>query len=372
MTNVKRVLIVSQGYPSVVNRHGFGFVHARAKIYNTHGIKSIVFVPSDRSDHYIYEDVEVFKGSYGLVKAIVKVFDPDVMAVHAPTPRLLKHLIEIDIPKIVWIHGAEVLVRSLHHYIPPLGIKNNVIKLYLLFHDMLRNEILRSLLRRVEAIVYVSHWMQMMTEKYLRIRHPNSYVIPNPVDTDLFRPLSKLSENRKDCISVRALEWKYGIDIAVKAFSRSSFKLVVIGKGSLEGYIRRLIDIYNANVELVTTGIEHGKLPEVYNRFAVFVAPSRTEAQGVAMCEAMSCGLPVVATRVGGIPEFVIDGYNGLLIPPEDPVSLRKAVRKLLTDSSLYEELSKNARKYAVEKLSHRVVFKKELEVFKSAIQQHK
>jgi len=212
----------------------------------------------------------------------------------------------------------------------------------------------------------------MMTEKYLRMRNPNSYVIPNPVDTDLFRPLLELSEDQKDCISVRALEWKYGIDIAVKAFSRSPFKLVVFGKGSLEGYIRRLINIYNSNVELVTTGVEHRKLPEVYNKFAVFVAPSRTEAQGVAMCEAMACGLPVVATRVGGIPEFVIHGYNGLLVPPEDLVSLRKAVRKLLTDPSLYEELSKNARKYVIKKLSHKVIFEKELEVFKLAIQHHK
>jgi len=372
MTNVKRILIISQGYPSAVNKHGFGFVHARAKIYNNHAIKSIVFVPSDKSDHYIYEGIKVFKGSYSLLKAIVKIFGPDVIAVHAPTPMLLRHLIEIHIPKIVWIHGAEVLIRSLHHYIPPLGIKNNITKLYLLFYDIYRNERLRSLLKRVEAIVYVSRWMQTMTEKYLRIRHPNSYVIPNPVDTDLFKPLPELSENRKDCISVRALEWKYGIDIAAKAFSRSPFKLIIIGKGSLEGYIRRLINIYSANVELVTTGVDHGKLPELYNKFAVFVAPSRTEAQGVAMCEAMASGLPVVATRVGGIPEFVIDGYNGLLVPPEDSVSLRKAVRKLLTDSSLYQELSKNAREYVVNNLSHKVIFEKELEVFKSVIRQHK
>jgi len=372
VNSVKRVLIVSQGYPSPINRHGFGFVHARAKIYINYGLKSIVFVPDNKVDHYIYEGVKVFRGPYGLLLEIIKTFDPDVTAVHAPTPTILKYLIKDGVPKVAWIHGAEVLLRSLHHYVPPFGVKNNISKLYLLLYDLYRNELLRSTLKSVEAVVYVSRWMQRMTERYLRLKHPNSFIIPNPVDTDLFRPLPELmEEKRKDCISVRALEWKYGIDIAVKAFSKSRIKLVVFGKGSLENYIRRLIRTYDANVELVTTGVEHGKLPEIYNRFAIFVAPSRTEAQGVAMCEAMSSGLPVVATRVGGIPEFVINGYNGLLVPPEDSVSLRRAVRILLTDSSLYEELSKNARKFAINTLSHRVIFEKELNAFKSAIQQH-
>lgn len=369
MSAVKRILIVSQGYPSSTNKHEFGFVHARAKIYSTYGVKSVVYVPSINIDNYQYEGIKVFKASYHLLSRIIKMFDPNVIAVHAPSPMLLKYLIKIDVPKVVWIHGAEVLLRSLHHYISPFGVKNNIMKFYLLIQDIIRNEKLRSLLRDVIAIVYVSRWMQVMTEKYLRIRHPNSFVVPNPIDTDLFKPLSTLEERSKDCISLRALEWKYGIDIAVKAFSRMPFKLVVIGRGSLESYIRTLIKVTEANVELITSGIDHGELPRVYNKFSVFISPSRTEAQGVAMCEAMSCRLPVVATNVGGIPEFIINEYNGLLVPPEDPISLRQAVIRLLTDTSLYEELSKNARKFVVNNLSYEKIFEEEMRAFKFAIQ---
>jgi len=113
--------------------------------------------------------------------------------------------------------------------------------------------------------------------------------------------------------------------------------------------------------------IEHEKLPMVYNQFGYFVAPSRTEAQGVAMCEAMACGLPVIATRTGGIPEFVEDGFNGLLVEPENPLKLRKAIKTLVLNRELYKHLSKNAVSSVKNNLSHLAIYRKEYEVLKLA-----
>lgn len=83
------------------------------------------------------------------------------------------------------------------------------------------------------------------------------------------------------------------------------------------------------------------------------------------MCEAIACGLPVIATNVGGIPEFVKNGINGMLVPPENPKALLKAIKQLLADEQLYNTLSENGAKYAKENLSHKEIYKKECSVFK-------
>lgn len=367
-----KVLLVAPNYPSPKNKHSFGFVHSRAKIYSERGLSVQVYTPSNTNNPiaYSYEGIKAFKGPHFLLREIIEEFDPDVIAVHAPSPYLLTHINNFQKPTVVWIHGAEVLIRAFHHYIAPLGMKNQIQKAFSLFYDGARNLILRQALKKADAIIYVSKWMQKMVEKYLMIKHPKTFIIPNPVNTMMFKP-SQTNNTTKMTggISIRALEWKYGLDIAVKAFTNSKISLTIVGKGSLEIYLKNLAEKINANVKFVTDGLEHNKLPAFYNKFAFFVAPSRTEAQGVAMCEAMACGLPVIATNIDGIPEFVINEYNGILIPPENPTALRQAVTTLVSDNTLYNFLSQNARKFVVSTLSHELIFNKELEIFKMAIE---
>jgi glycosyltransferase involved in cell wall biosynthesis len=85
--------------------------------------------------------------------------------------------------------------------------------------------------------------------------------------------------------------------------------------------------------------ISNEDLRNAYRRAAVFALPSLVEAFGVAILEAMASGTPVVATRVGGIPELVEHGVNGLLVEPDDPGQLAEALRQILTESKLAEAL---------------------------------
>ena len=72
----------------------------------------------------------------------------------------------------------------------------------------------------------------------------------------------------------------------------------------------------------------------------IFVMPSRSEGLPMALLEAMAYGMAVVATRVGGIPEVVDDGVDGLLVPTEDPAAIATALRGLAADPSLRERLA--------------------------------
>jgi glycosyltransferase involved in cell wall biosynthesis len=78
----------------------------------------------------------------------------------------------------------------------------------------------------------------------------------------------------------------------------------------------------------------------------IFVLPSISEACPNALLEAMTIGLPVVATRVGGIPALVEDGKTGLLVPPGDPLSLARAIIRLIEDPGLAAALAARAREH--------------------------
>lgn len=365
-----RILTVAPFYPDAKNISTYRFVHARTKNYVKAGNKVRVFVPSKRfSLTYNYEHINVMRAPLDFIVDLTNKFDPDVITVHGPNGRWFTRLSKLNRPMILWIHGAEALPIAFHNYFCPFILKDNVKKILLLSYDPIKRTLLRRLIQSSMAVVYVSKWMKNTVERYTLIKHPLSFIVPNPIDVGLFKPVRKKNVSRiNKGISVRALMWKYGLDIAIRAYSKmKGAHLTVVGKGPLEGYFRKVANICESSVTMMTAEIEHEKLPTVYNQFGYFVAPSRTEAQGVAMCEAMACGLPVIASRTGGIPEFVVDGFNGLLVEPENPLKLRKAIKKLVLNRELHNYLSRNAVRSVRDNLSHALIYRKECKVIKRA-----
>ena len=82
----------------------------------------------------------------------------------------------------------------------------------------------------------------------------------------------------------------------------------------------------------------------------------------------MACGLPVVSTNVGAIPEVVKDGICGILIPPGDRRALKEAITILLTDEKLRRKLSHQAREYVLKNFSYNVVAEKTVKIYEMAL----
>lgn len=98
----------------------------------------------------------------------------------------------------------------------------------------------------------------------------------------------------------------------------------------LQGYIK----LHNIETQTILKMFTLHEMPDVYRGSDLFVLSSENETFGQVFIEAMSCGLPVIGTKVGGIPEIISDSYNGYLIPPDDSSILAQKIEKLMNDRS--------------------------------------
>jgi glycosyltransferase involved in cell wall biosynthesis len=178
-------------------------------------------------------------------------------------------------------------------------------------------------------------------------------IIGNGIEADVFKPL----EQGKNCdrqgklrfITVSRLIKRKGIENIFKALAgltepeRNQLELMIVGSGSYEKHLRDLCrDLHISDVVSFYGYCPRDKLFELYNRADVFVLPSLSESFGMVFLEAMACGLPVIATSVGGIPELVENGVNGFLVPPDDVASIKTAIREISSNQDLREIMSLN------------------------------
>jgi glycosyltransferase involved in cell wall biosynthesis len=122
------------------------------------------------------------------------------------------------------------------------------------------------------------------------------------------------------------------------------FHIDLIGSGPDSGKLRSLADELLLNDHVTFHGfIPHGEhLWRFFQNAEVFVLPTHTEAYPTVVIEALSFGLPVIATNITSIPELIRNEVNGLLVPPRCPAELASAMRRLLADKALRQKMSDN------------------------------
>jgi glycosyltransferase involved in cell wall biosynthesis len=109
-------------------------------------------------------------------------------------------------------------------------------------------------------------------------------------------------------------------------------------------------------------------IPELLASFDLFVLPSRSEGFGRVNLEAMAMGKPVISTNVGGIPEVVVDGVTGILVPPGEPNALSRALMKLLADPSQRESMGREGRRRVEEHFTLQVHVQRIQEIYRDVL----
>lgn len=129
------------------------------------------------------------------------------------------------------------------------------------------------------------------------------------------------------------------------------FRVLVVGEGGLRDSVTDYAQRNGLASKLVLLG-EREDVPEILAASDIFVLPSNWEGLPLTIIEAMMAGLPIAATRVGGVPELVEDGVTGYLVPPQNAHALGEAIGKLLADSGLRQRMGKAGRRRALEQFS--------------------
>ncbi|MBD3313736.1 glycosyltransferase [Candidatus Woesearchaeota archaeon] len=189
---------------------------------------------------------------------------------------------------------------------------------------------------------------------------PQKKVIPLGVDTKEFKPLKSKGSAKKrirlrptDIVIgfVGRIGWEKDLPTLDKAFSalqrkyRGVLRLLVVGSGLP---LKRLFRSLENVIHIKATS----KVAKYMQAMDIFVMPSLSETSSLATMEAMSCGLPVVATSVGCIPYYIDNGRNGFLFPPQDPAVLANKISILIDRPSLRNSMGNAARKTISKKYS--------------------
>jgi glycogen(starch) synthase len=124
-----------------------------------------------------------------------------------------------------------------------------------------------------------------------------------------------------------------------------SAQVILVGDGPERSALEREAERLGAGDRLHFVGfVAHDRLPPALAHADLLALPSLYEELGTVLLEAMQAGLPVVASKTGGIPDVIEDGVNGMLVPPGDPEALARAIDRLLADRDLARRLSEGTR----------------------------
>lgn len=223
--------------------------------------------------------------------------------------------------------------------------------------------IFKMIFTRANRIQTISHYLADFA-KDMGAKCP-TVVVPNGVDIknfqfsnsnfqrDEFREKLGFGFGDTVLITTSRLVTKNAVGDVIDAmkFLPESVKFLIIGTGELGKILQSKVESENLQERVKFLGfIEHGKMPPYLWASDIFIRPSLSEGMGNSFIEAMSAGLPIIATPVGGIVDFLKDGETGLACEVSNPKSIAQKVEKLMKDKESRDYIVNNSLKLVNEK----------------------
>jgi glycosyltransferase involved in cell wall biosynthesis len=239
------------------------------------------------------------------------------------------------------------------------------------------NLIRSSLLKKANLIISASlDYIKNSQIKNFYFKHETKFCeIPFGINCDKFKPTEdKINSNIKKILFVGGLDQAHyfkGVDIllnAVASLPEKNWELTIVGEGNLKNnYQKMAVDLKIEKQVKFLGKINSPDLPKIYQSADIFVLPSinSNEAFGIVLIEALACGVPVIASNLPGVRAVFNDKQEGLIIEPKNMADLKNKLELLLNNDELRENMSKVARKLALEKYDEVKIKEKIIDVLR-------
>ena len=275
-------------------------------------------------------------------------------------------------PDVIHIHGSGQLSLAIYNATSDYGIKT-IVTIHGLVHEekkkalrkcptpkllyqyIYQSRIEMKLLDVVEYVIVDTLYVANRIRHYYskgRIKHlPRIYVIPQGISSEYFN--INCDERNTILLSVGAMSPRKGHLLTLEAYQLlrahgTQAKLRILGSLADKKHYSKLLDTisknpYKEDISL-ETNVSQQELYDAYKSANIFVLHSEEESQGIVFAEAMATGMPIVATKVGGIEDIVESGKTGFLCEYGDTETMAEMIERLLTDRKLWKMFSLYAK----------------------------
>jgi len=223
-------------------------------------------------------------------------------------------------------------------------------------------------LKMLDKIISVSEDLKQKMVNSFGILEEKINVITNGVDLSKFplmdkleaRQMLNLAYDEKIGVCVARLSHEKNLGILIEAMSQLNdmkLKIYILGDGPLKNHLNSLIEKYNVRGRVILAGaIPHDKIFKWLNAADFFCLPSLREGCPVVIHEALACGLPVLSTNVGAIPDLIKDEKYGLLCDPDDIEGFTNVINRALIMNWGRENISNYGRQFTWDEVAKKTV----------------
>lgn len=278
-----------------------------------------------------------------------------------------------DVYKTNQLNGAQVAVRASKFWKRPLVLRFGFLWSAFAEQNHARESEWVQRIYRIQSEAF-QHATQVVMTSSLMLNDVREFmlnidekvtIIPNYVDTDLFRPMDIAKQY--DLIFVGRVTEQKNLRNLLLSLRNTDYTLAIVGDGELCEALQTEFDDLREQVYWLGR-IAHSDLPQMINQGHGFILPSRYEGHPKSLIEAMACGLPIIGTQVRGIKQVIKHEQNGYLCET-DVKSLHNAIESVLSQPRLMDAMGSQARQFAVENYSLDRIAEKEYDLLKHVVQ---
>jgi len=217
--------------------------------------------------------------------------------------------------------------------------------------------------RQASHILLNTREISNFIQRTFKVLPENITINSNWIDTNQFKLMKKNNGELNRVLFVGRFSREKNISLLFAALENTGIGIDLVGDGEQK---LELIDIAKENnIDANFLGkFPNNSMPEIYNRYPVYILCSQYEGNPKTLLEAMACGSAVIGTNVSGIRDIISNDVNGLLVS-EDSSDISNAIKKLLADESLRCKLGANARKAIMDNNSIEHYLNKEYDLYR-------